>query len=125
MNPDQQSVRLQQVSEMYHHAMSQMLLHDLQDPNLRGAQITQVVFTPYLKLAKIYFYIAGGENEADRVLKGFIRSKNFIRRGLSQTVQLKFAPDIKFYYDNTFDEKNRIDQLFHKLESQKNESQTD
>lgn len=112
---EEPSIRLQQVSEMYHHEISQMLIHDLQDPNLRGASVTQVVFTPDLKLAKIYFHITGGDAEIDRVLKGFVRSKGFIRRELSQRVSLKFAPDIKFYYDNTFDEKVRIDGLFQKI----------
>lgn len=114
MNPEP-SVRLQQVSEMYHHEISQMLIHDLQDPNLRGVSITQVLFTPDLKLAKIYFYREGGETEAQNILKGFVRSKGYLRRELSHRVQLKFVPELKFYYDNTFDEKLRIDNLFKQI----------
>ena len=121
------SVRLQQVSEMFQHAISQMLIHDLNDPNLRGARITQIVFTPDLKLAKIYYYSEGGEDDAARILKGFVRSKNFIRKELGVRVPLKFSPELKFYYDNTFDEKLRIDTLFQQIEaeSKTDESQND
>lgn len=125
MNNNEPSVRLQQVSEMFHHEISQMLIHELQDPNLRGSRVTQVVFTPDLKLAKVYFYSEGGEVEAPKILKGFVRSKNFMRRELSQRVPLKFSPDLKFYYDNTFDEKLRIDSLFQQIESKTDESQSD
>lgn len=120
------SIRIQQVSELYHHALSELVLHEIQDPNLRGITITHVTFTPDLKLAKVYFHTDGGESEQNRVLKGFVRSKNFIKKQMAQRVHLKYTPDLRFYYDNTFDEKRRIDELFQKIGTDQNgESEID
>lgn len=122
---DEPSIRIQKVSEVYHHALSELLLKDVQNPNLKGVTITQVIFTPDLRLAKIYFFVSGNKTATERALKGFIRSKGFIKKEMAERVHMKYSPDLRFYYDNSFEEKERIDTLFKKIGSTDDESQSD
>jgi ribosome-binding factor A len=39
------------------------------------------------------------------------RNKKFIRAEIARAINLKFAPDIRFLPDETFDEAQRIDRL--------------
>jgi ribosome-binding factor A len=45
------------------------------------------------------------------VLGALARHKRFIRGEIAHAVNLKFAPDIRFMKDESFDEASRIDQL--------------
>lgn len=114
-----ESKRLQRVAEAYQHELSQILLLDVRNPNLVGVWITNVVFTPDLRLAKIYFNISGGRVREEEVLEGFARSKSFFRRELAQRVQLKYAPDLKFYFDESLEVRERLDELFKEIEDKR------
>jgi ribosome-binding factor A len=77
--------------------------------------VPEVRMTPDLKLATIYIVPLGGK-DVEPVLAALDRHKRFIRGEIAHAVNLKFAPDIRFMKDESFDEASRIDQL---LESPK------
>jgi ribosome-binding factor A len=52
----------------------------------------------------------GGDDSAV-VIEALNRNKKYIRAQVAQAVNLKFAPDIRFLRDETFEEASRIDQL--------------
>jgi ribosome-binding factor A len=52
----------------------------------------------------------GGDDTAV-VIEALNRNKKYIRAQVAQAVNLKFAPDIRFLRDETFEEASRIDQL--------------
>jgi ribosome-binding factor A len=111
--------RLNRVSEAYQHELAQMLHLEVRDPRLAGVWITRVKFTPDLRLAKVYFNVDGGRVREEEVLYGFERSKGFLRHELAQRVQLKFAPELKFYYDESAEVGERLDELFRQIDEQK------
>jgi ribosome-binding factor A len=52
-----------------------------------------------------------GGKGVEIVLKALERNKKFIRSEVAQTLDLRYAPEIRFRFDETFDEVNRIDKL--------------
>lgn len=108
--PSQRQLR---VGELVRHTLAQMLTRgDIHDDTLAGTVVTipEVRMTPDLKIATVYVMPLGGEN-GDAVVKSLAGHKNFIRREVAKAVNLKFAPDIRFRFDESFDEANRIDEL--------------
>ena len=112
--------RLNRVAEAYQHELSKLLHLETREPRLQGVWVTQVIFTPDLKLAKIYFNVNGGRVREDEVIAGFEHCKSFLRRELSQRVKMKYVPDLKFYFDESAEVNQRIDELFKEIEDQKN-----
>ncbi len=74
--------------------------------------IPEVRLSADLRLATIYVMPLGGEDR-EAVLAALDRNKRFIRGELSHELNLKFAPEIRFRFDETFEEVNRIDALLH------------
>jgi ribosome-binding factor A len=72
--------------------------------------IPEVRMSPDLRLATIYVLPLGG-GDVPAVLAALERNKRFIRGEVAQAVNLKFAPEIRFLADETFDEADRIDRL--------------
>jgi ribosome-binding factor A len=107
------SQRQQRVAELVRHALAEVLSRgDLQDDVLTRNVITipEVRMSPDLKLATAYVMPLGGRDE-EAVLKALDRNKKHLRQEVARRVNLKFAPDLRFRRDESFDEAARIDAL--------------
>lgn len=110
--PSQRQLR---VGELVRHRLAELLARgDIHDDTLASSLVTipEVRMTPDLKLATAYVMPLGGGDVAP-ILAALDRNKKFIRGEVARALNLKFAPDIRFRFDDTFDEAARIDQLLH------------
>jgi len=107
------SQRMLRVGELVRHAAAQLLARgEINDPVLEKHVVTvsRVKMSPDLKLATIYVMPLGGADEPE-VLAALERHKKFLRGELAHHVNLKFAPEVRFRIDDTFDNASRIDAL--------------
>jgi ribosome-binding factor A len=112
-SPTGPSQRQQRVAELVRHALAEVLARgDIQDPVLTSHVVTipEVRMSPDLKLATAYVMPLGGQDERD-VLAALERNRKILRQEVARRVNLKFAPDLRFRRDETFDEAARIDAL--------------
>lgn len=110
--PSQRQLR---VAEMIRHKLAEMLGRgEIHDDVLAAHVVTisEVRMSPDLKLATAYVMPLGGRDIAP-VLAALDRNRRFIRGELAHAVNLKFAPDIRFREDATFEEASRIEALLH------------
>ena len=113
--------RQQRVAELVRHALAEVLQRgDIQDPVLSSHVITvpEVRMSPDLKMATAYIMPLGGQDEAS-VIKALEKNRRVIRQEVARRVNLKFAPDLRFLRDETFDEADRIDALLRTEKVQK------
>jgi ribosome-binding factor A len=107
------SQRQQRVAELVRHALAEVLARgDIQDAVLSAHVITipEVRMSPDLRLATAYVMPLGGRDERP-VLEALNRNRKALRTEVAHRVNLKFAPDLRFLRDETFDEASRIDAL--------------
>lgn len=108
--PSQRQLR---VGELIRHALAEMLARgDIHDDVLAKHVVTvpEVRLSPDLKLATCYIMPLGGQ-DVGPVLKALDANKRHIRGEIAHRVNLKYAPDIRFRQDESFDEAARIDAL--------------
>jgi ribosome-binding factor A len=108
--PSQRQLR---VGEVIRHALAEILQRgEVHDPELEGIVVTvpEVRVSPDLKSATVYVMPLGGKG-TETVLAAFERNKKFLRGEIARKVNLRFAPDLRFRLDETFDEGDRIDAL--------------
>ncbi|MDR3474187.1 MAG: 30S ribosome-binding factor RbfA [Devosia sp.] len=111
--PSGPTQRMLRVGELVRHALAGLFTRgEIEDPLLDGKVITvpEVRMTPDLKLANVYVMPLGGE-AAEAVVEALNRHKRFIRGRIAPELDLKFAPDLKFFVDDTFDAYGKIDAL--------------
>lgn len=105
--------RMLRVGELVRHALAALFARgDIDDPLLEGKVITvpEVRMSQDLKLANAYIMPLGGEG-AEEVVAALNRHHKFIRGRVAPELDLKFAPDLRFFVDETFEEFGRIDAL--------------
>jgi ribosome-binding factor A len=107
------SQRMLRVAELVRHAMAQMLSRgDINDPVLEKHVVTvsRVKMSPDLKLATVYVMPLGGKDEPE-VIAALDRHRKFLRGEIAHEVNLKFAPEVRFRIDDSFDAVSRIDAI--------------
>jgi ribosome-binding factor A len=72
--------------------------------------VPEVRLSPDLKLATVYIMPLGGKDIAP-VLAALERNKSYFRREIAHTLALKYAPDLRFRKDESFEEAERIEKL--------------
>ncbi len=100
--PSQRQLR---VGELIRRTLSEVLARgDVHDPELNRMSITvgEVRTSPDLKIATAFVLPLGGQGQED-VVKLLARNKGELRRAVSKKLALKFAPDLRFQLDETFD----------------------
>ena len=91
--------------------MAELLRKEISDPCLTRATITAVKVSADLRHAKIYFTTPGTEGASQAALEGFSRARGFVKRELAQRLGLRYMPDLQFFYDDSIDRGERIEQL--------------
>ena len=108
--PSQRALR---VGELVRQAVADMLIRgEVHDPVIEGHLITipEVRMSPDLRLATIYVMPLGGR-DGKEVVAALDRNRRYLRGEIARRVNLKFAPDIRFRVDESFDEAERIEKL--------------
>lgn len=101
--PSQRQLR---VGELIRRTLSEVLARgDVHDPDLNRMSITvgEVRTSPDLRIATAYVLPLGGDGK-DEVLKLLARNKGELRHVVGKKLALKFAPDLRFQLDQTFDQ---------------------
>lgn len=101
------------VGELVRHKISELLVRgEIHDDELLGRVVTipEVRLSPDLKLATVYVMPLGGE-DVSVVVKSLNRNKKFIRSQVAAAIDIKYAPELRFREDETFEEATRIDRL--------------
>ena len=101
------------VGELVRHALAAMFARgEIEDDALRGSVITvpEVRMTPDLKIANAYVMPLGGLH-AEEIVAALNRHRKFVRGRVAPQINMKYAPEVRFFVDDTFEEASRIDAL--------------
>lgn len=107
------SQRMLRVAELIRHALSDLLSRGaVHDPVLDGHVVTVpgVKMSPDLKLATAFVMPLGGRDVSE-VIAALDRNKKFLRGEIAHRISMKFAPDIRFKADESYDYGAKIDAI--------------
>ncbi|MGL4396594.1 MAG: 30S ribosome-binding factor RbfA [Hyphomicrobium sp.] len=105
--------RMLRVGELIRHRIAELLVRgDIHDDVLAEHVITipEVRISPDLKIATVYVMPLGG-TDLKPVIAALERNKKFVRAQVANALNLRYAPDLRFREDESFEEATRIDRL--------------
>lgn len=115
------SQRQLQVGETVRRTLAEVLSRgDIHDADLARMSVTvgEVRMSPDLKIATAYVMPLGGQGQGE--LPGLLaRNKGELRRVVGKKLGLKFAPDLRFRLDPTFDAMDDTRRLFNRDDVQR------
>jgi ribosome-binding factor A len=109
--PTQRQLR---VGELIRHELAAILARGrINDPDLEGKIVTipEVRLSPDLKIATVYVMPLGGKG-GPVIVKALARNARFIKGEMGKAMrEMRTIPDLRFRFDEMFDEASRIDRL--------------
>ena len=102
--PSQDFKRSDRIADLIKVEISQVLSTEVKDPRVQGITVLNVTVTPDMKKADILISQSNSFNEIDseEVKIGLDKAKGFIRKKLSQNLNLRRIPEIFFKIEEFF-----------------------
>lgn len=106
--------RTQRIADMIQRELSELIRNEMRDPRVSLTSITGVEVSRDLAHAKVYVNFIAPEKEASdhqqavKVLNG---AAGFLRSRLARTVELRTTPALRFIYDATSEQGQKVSAL--------------
>jgi ribosome-binding factor A len=91
--------RSEKVADLIQQEISEMLIKTVKDPRIGFVTITRVEVSEDYRLAKVYFSVAGTQEERERSMKGLNSARGYVRKELGRRIRLRNTPEIVFKFD--------------------------
>ena len=118
-------IRAQRVAERIRKELSEILLYEVTDPRLSGVTVTDVTVDRELEYARVYVSTVEGSVREEEVLAGLEHAAGFLRFNLSQRIELRIFPQLRFKWDPTAERAERMEELFAALRDEQQEPDED
>ncbi len=103
------------VGERIREELSLLLMRRVNDPGVTSVTVTEISVTPDLRIAHVNYSALVAKEERPAVAKALRRSSGFLRRELAHSLGLRYAPELQFHYDDSFDRGARIDAILREI----------
>jgi ribosome-binding factor A len=116
--------RSERVAGEIQRIVSEILRKDIDDPRLNRVAVSGVKMSSDLRNARIYFTLSPGKYTHEDAAEGFTRAMGYIKRVLAAHLGLRYMPELRFFYDESFDYGSRIDQVLKSIDTADGPSHT-
>ena len=111
-------LRLERIGVRIRDDLAEILLQEALDPRIAGSFITGVKVDRELAFADIYVSSLEGSARSAEILEGLRHAQGFLRRTLSQRIELRTFPRLRFHWDPTAERAARIEEIIASLHLQ-------
>lgn len=108
-------VRLQRIADRIRQELSEMLIREISDPRLELIYVTDVKVDKELAYADVFVSAVEGRTRSKEILTGLEGASGFIRRTLAGRVDLRVFPRLRFHWDPTPENADRIEKVLAEL----------
>ena len=98
-----------------------LVKEEIRDPRLAGITITDVRVDRELYYADIYVSAVEGVTRSKEVLEGLESASGFIRKALSDRIELRSFPRLRFHWDITPERADRIERLLASIHAEESQ----
>ncbi len=108
------NVKIERLNSTFVKEISYILSTEVKDEDIKFVTITDCDITSDLSYAKVYFTVLDTTKKID-TLKALDRAKSFIRGKLSERVDIRHTPELKFIFDESIEYGDRIEKKIEEL----------
>ena len=108
------NVKIERLNHAFMEELSVILMTEIKDEDIKFVTITGVDNTIDLSYAKVYFTVLD-DSKKDSTLKALNGASKFIRGKLSERIEIRHTPELKFIYDESIEYGNHIEDIIEKI----------
>ncbi len=108
------SIKIERLNHTYQEAISNILMREVKDSDIKFVTITGVEVTNDLSFAKVYYTVLD-EEKKESTKNALEKASSFIRTKLAETVEVRHTPELRFIYDQSIEYGEHIDKLIEEI----------
>ncbi len=113
------SIKTERLGNVLHKEISNILMTEIKDEDLKFVTITKVDLSSDLSYAKVYFTCLDSDKK-DKVIKDINNARKFIRSTLmKRKIEIRTMPELTFIYDDSIEYGNRIEDIIDRINEEK------
>lgn len=110
------SRRTERVGSTIRQELALMILHELNDPRLKGMpSITRVKVSEDLSMADVFITVMGTEGQQQSALAALRHSAGMMRTRLTKSLSMRTIPYLKFHMDENLKKEMAVLELLRKV----------
>lgn len=120
-------LRMKRINDRVKEILSVVLLTKIEDPRLANVSVTDVRVDRELDFASIYVSSVDDKDSPEEVLEALNRASGYLKYEISEGIDLRIMPKLRFFWDSTPQKADRIDALLAQIraENEARETQDD
>lgn len=91
--------------------VADILARKCKDPRLKFVTVTDVEMNNDLRKARVYVSLLGNHVEVETARKILDHASGFIRLELGRRLELRYTPEVSFWFDSSGSRGDKIDRL--------------
>ena len=115
------SLRTGRVGDQIRVEIAELLARVVQDPGIGFLTITHVKVSADLQQARVYYTTLGDEEARKESRRALERVTPFLRRQIGQRLRLRRVPELQFFFDESVERGDRIEQILQELSEERRE----
>lgn len=112
-------LRLQRIADRIRQELSDLLVRELNDPRLKLIYVTDVKVDKEMAYADIFVSAVEGSARSEEILDGLESANGFVRRTLASRVDLRAFPRLRFHWDPTPENADRVEKVLGELRNKR------
>lgn len=119
------SIRILRLQKELKKMFNTVVIYNLRDERLGSVYFSDVEVSPDMRQAKIYFYDNSSDLSQDELIECLTKASGQFKKNIAEAKIMRIIPDIRFYYDKSQDNLNKIESIFDKINREEDESEED
>lgn len=103
--------RSRRVGEEIQRLLAELIRRELKDPRVGLVTVTEVSVSKDLGHAKIYVSTLDADADREELVRALQHAAGFLRSQLAQRLNTRTTPELRFIYDASIEEGQRMDRL--------------
>lgn len=108
------NIKIERLNHAFQEEISMILMTEIKDEDIKFVTITGVDTTSDLSYAKVYFTVLD-KSKKEITLEALNKAASFIRGKLSERVEVRHTPELKFIYDTSIEYGEHIEKIIDKI----------
>lgn len=112
------SIKTERIASNLVKEISYILANKIKDKDINFVTVTDCKVTTDLSFCKVYFTVLDNSKK-EIVLKALKNASGYIRKELSERVDIRHIPELQFVFDESIEYGNKIEDLIEKIHKDK------
>lgn len=108
------NVKIERLNHAMQEEISKILMTEVKDENIKFVTITGCDISSDLSYCKVYFTTLD-EAKKDETLTTLNKAASFIRGEVSQRIEMRHTPELKFLYDDSIAYGQHMEQVINQI----------